>query len=68
MNAIAAQPKRDTSTRDFPESRGLSEYSMRKLKAFLRYNYQRELDQLGGLRRPNGLPQYLGYVGYLLAR
>lgn len=54
--------------RDFPESRGLSEYSMRKLKAFLRYYDQRELDQLGALRRPNGLPQHLGYVGYLLAR
>ena len=52
----------------FAESRGLSEYSMRKLKAFVRYYDQRELDQLGALRRPNGLPQHWVYVGYLSAR
>lgn len=67
MQAIAAQAKRNVSTRDFAESRGLSEHTIRKLKAFARSYNQRELDQLCALRRPNGLPLHWGYVGYLLA-
>ena len=63
----AAESKEKISTRQYAESRGLSEHTVRKLKAFARAYNKRELDQLCELRRPNGLPLHWGYVVYLLA-
>lgn len=55
------------STQQFAEDRGLSEHTVRKLRAFARAYNARELSELCALRRPNGLPLHWGYVIYLLA-
>lgn len=59
--------KNGVSTQQFAEDRGLSEHTVRKLRAFARAYNARELSELCALRRPNGLPLHWGYVIYLLA-
>jgi hypothetical protein len=54
------------TTSEFSGEHGLSEHTVRKLKRFATEYSVDELEALCQLRRPNGLPFHVGYVGYLL--
>ncbi len=52
----------DLSTRLFADAHGMTEHTMRKIKAFAREYSRAELADMCRLRRPNGLPLQWGFM------
>ena len=59
--------RNDLSTDEFAAEHGLNANTMRKARAFARAYSKPELEKLCRLRRPNGLPLYVGYLNCLLS-